>query len=99
MRSFAPDENGVTITDEFDGVSEFTERLVSHSQPKIEDGKITVDGVTITFDKYIASARVEVETHALKLDINGEIIEGMPTYLISIDVREPKDKFTFRIDA
>lgn len=99
VRSFAPDENGVTITDEFDGVSEFTERLVSHSQPKIEDGKITVDGVTITFDKYIASARVEVETHALKLDINGEIIEGMPTYLISIDVREPKDKFTFRIDA
>ena len=99
VRSLAPDENGVTITDEFDGVSEFTERLVSHSQPKIEDGKITVDGVTITFDKYIASARVEVETHALKLDINGEIIEGMPTYLISIDVREPKDKFTFRIDA
>ena len=99
VRSFAPDENGVTITDEFDGVYEFTERLVSHSQPKIEDGKITVDGVTITFDKYIASARVEVETHALKLDINGEIIEGMPTYLISIDVREPKDKFTFRIDA
>lgn len=99
VRSLAPDENGVTITDEFDGVSEFTERLVSHTQPKIEDGKITVDGVSITFDKYIASARVEVETHALKLDINGEIIEGIPTYLISIDVREPKDKFTFRIDA
>ncbi|MBO5091106.1 MAG: heparinase II/III family protein [Clostridia bacterium] len=99
VRSFAPDENGVTITDEFDGVHEFTERLVSHSQPKIEDGKITVDGVTITFDKYIASARVEVETHALQLDINGEITEGIPTYLISIDVREPKDKFTFRIDA
>ena len=99
VRSFAPDENGVTITDEFDGVSEFTERLVSHSQPKIEDGKITVDGVSITFDKSLASARVEVETHALKLDINGEITEGIPTYLISIDVREPKDKFTFRIDA
>ena len=99
VRSFAPDENGVTITDEFDGVSEFTERLVSHSEPKIEDGKITVEGVTITFDKYIASARVEVETHALQLDINGEITEGIPTYLISIDVREPKDKFTFRIDA
>ena len=99
VRSFAPDENGVTITDEFDGVSEFTERLVSHSEPKIEDGKITVDDVTITFDKSLASARVEVETHALELDVNGEISKGMPTYLISIDVREPKDKFTFRIDA
>ncbi|MBQ8546149.1 MAG: heparinase II/III family protein [Clostridia bacterium] len=99
VRYITPDENGVTITDKFDGVTEFTERLVSHFEPVIEDGKITVEGVTITFDKELAKAKCEVETHALELDVNGEITKGIPTYLISIDVNEPKDKFTFRIDA
>ena len=99
LRTFKPDENGVTVTDEFIGAKAFTERLVTPFEPTIEDGKITVEGVTITFDKSLAGARVETETHALELDVNGEIKKGQTMYLISIDVNEPKDKFTFRIDA
>lgn len=99
VRNFTPDENGVTITDEFEGAKEFTERLVTLTEPTIEDGKITVDGVTITYDSSLAKARYETEIHALELDINGEITKGQTVYLISIDVNEPKDKFTFRIDA
>ena len=99
VRSYMPDENGVTVTDEFIGAKEFTERLVTLVEPTIENGKITVDGVTVTFDKNQARARYETETHALELDINGEITKGQTVYLISIDVNEPKDKFTFRIDA
>ena len=99
VRSYMPDENGVTVTDEFIGAKEFTERLVTLVEPTIDDGKFTVDGVTVTFDKNQAKARYETETHALELDINGEITKGQTVYLISIDVNEPKDKFTFRIDA
>ena len=99
LRTFKADENGVTVTDEFEGAKEFTERLVTPFEPKIEDGKITVEGVTITFDKDLANARVKTETHALELDVNGNIKKGQEMYLISIDVKEPKDKFTFRIDA
>ena len=99
VRNFTPDENGVTITDEFEGAKEFTERLVTLTEPTIEDGKITVDGVTITYDSTLAKARYETEIHAIELDINGEITKGQTVYLISIDVNEPKDKFTFRIDA
>ena len=47
----------------------------------------------------LAKASVTTETHALELDINGETIKGQTMYLINIDVNEPKDKFTFRIDA
>ena len=99
VRTFKPDENGVTITDEFEGANEFTERLVTPFEPVIGNGTITVEGVTISFDKNLASARCETEVHATELDINGEIKKGQPIYLISIDVREPKDKFSFRIDA
>ena len=50
LRTFKGDENGVTVTDEFIGAKQFTERLVTPFEPTIEDGKITVEGVTITFD-------------------------------------------------
>ena len=99
LRTFKGDENGVTVTDEFIGAKQFTERLVTPFEPTIEDGKITVEGVTITFDGSLAKARYETEIHALELDVNGEIKRGQTMYLISIDVNEPKDKFTFRIDA
>ncbi len=99
VRNFKPDDNGVTITDEFEGAKEFTERLVTLSEPTIEDGKITIDDVTVTFDKSLAKARYETEIHALELDINGEITKGQTVYLISIDVNEPKDSFEFRINA
>jgi hypothetical protein len=55
VRAFSLTEDGVTLTDSFEysGKETITERFVSFAEPIISDGKITVDGGVVTFDKLL----------------------------------------------
>lgn len=101
VRTYSSDENGVTITDKFSisGKASFVERLVCFDEPQIEDGKITVDSVTVTFDSSLGSASYTKELHTLETDENGNTKRGQTVYLIDIEAKEPNGSFSFRINA
>lgn len=66
IRSFAFSDDAVILEDIFDyqGEGEIVERFVSLAEPKLEeDGKITVDGVTLTYDVNTCKPTVSTELH------------------------------------
>ena len=99
-RNYSFSDTGVGICDKFDieGDCTFTERFVSYVEPKISGGVIDYGKAKIKFDEKLASARVEKDIHALELNIDGSLKKGVDVYLASIDVKEPKDKFSFTIE-
>ncbi|MBO5262568.1 MAG: heparinase II/III family protein [Clostridia bacterium] len=100
VRNYSFSDTGVSVCDNFDieGECTFTERIVSYIEPKINGGTIDYGKVTVNFDPELASARVEKDIHAKELEIDGSLKKGVDIYLISIDVKEPKDKFEFTIN-
>ncbi len=101
VRQIAPKESSIIIKDSFeiDGKATFTERLVSYAEPKINDGEIIIDNLSVTFDKSLANARYEKDIHVVALDEDGSIKESKDVYLISIDVNEPNGYFEFKINC
>lgn len=66
IRSFSFSDNAVILTDKFDyqGDGAIVERFVSLAEPKLEaDGRVTVDGVTMTYDpeKYTLEFNTELQ--------------------------------------
>ena len=101
-RTFECSENKVKITDSFKiegNKISFKERLVSFYEPSISDGEVSINGIKVLFDKKSAKASFKEDIHALELDMDGNIKRGMPIYLIDIDVINPKDQFSFEIEA
>ena len=102
VRSCKTSDKYVEITDEFiiEGEGTFTERLISVVKPEITDGKITIDGVTVTFDASKATCDYIVDTHTIEVDVNGNTTKGSDVYCININVKDIKDgKFTFTVEA
>ncbi|MBO5313045.1 MAG: heparinase II/III family protein [Clostridia bacterium] len=101
VRSFYFTDTSVTVCDSFkiEGECSFTERIVSYVKPTIGDGEISYGKATVKFDSSLATARVERDVHALELNTDGSLKKGLDVYLISIDVKEPKDSFTFTIEV
>ena len=101
VRNYSFSDTGVTVSDNFEieGNATFTERIVSYVEPKIDGGTVDYGKLTVNFDPSKATARCEKDVHALELNIDGTLKRSVDIYLLSIDVNEPKDKFTFRIDA
>jgi hypothetical protein len=99
IRSYTPSEDKIIVTDSFEGVTSLVERLVSYKEPIIENGKITIGKAVITFDSYLATASYEKDIHAKELTPDGEIKVGEDIYLTSIEVKNPKDSFTFTIEV
>lgn len=99
VRAYTPDENGVSITDSFDGVDTFVERLVSYIKPVIKSGEVILDGVRISYDSSLADADYETEIRAITLDTNGNIEKGQEVYCINLKVKNPKDEFSFRVEV
>ncbi|MBP3495071.1 MAG: heparinase II/III family protein [Clostridia bacterium] len=100
-REYAPDENGVTITDKFeiDGNATFTERLVSYIEPKIEGDTIKIGKAIIKFNGALAKASYSKDVHATELDQDGNMKKGVDIYLTDINVNEPKNEFSFRVEV
>ena len=99
VRQYAPCENKIVITDSYEGVTSLVERLISYKEPVIENGKITIGKAVITFDSYLATASYEKDIHAKELTPDGEIKVGEDIYLTSIEVKNPKNSFTFTIEV
>ena len=102
VRTCKPCDKSVEITDEFviEGDGTFTERLISVVKPEISEGKISVDGVTVTFDASKADCDYIVDTHTLEVDVNGNTTKGSDVYCININIKDIKDgKFTFTVEA
>ncbi|MBQ7760973.1 MAG: heparinase II/III family protein [Clostridia bacterium] len=99
VRQYAPYESKIVVTDSFEGVSTLVERLVSYKEPVIEEGKITIGKAVITFDPALACASYEKDVHARELTPEGDIKVGEDVYLSSIEVKNPKESFTFTIEV
>lgn len=101
VRNYSFTESTITVCDNFkiDGECSFTERIVSYVEPVIKDGEICYGKATVKFDPTKASARCEKDTHALELELDGEIKCGVDVYLVSIDVKDPSDSFEFTIEV
>ena len=99
VRSYKPFERGVYVTDEFAGVDTFTERFVSFDKPTIASGEIVVGGLKISFDENLANAEYIIEKNATKLNADGSMAESRDLYCININVKEPKDSFSFTIEV
>ena len=101
VRDYSFDEKSITVLDKFEieDSASFTERLVSYIEPTISDGCIDYGKVRVVFDGAIAAARVEKDTHAIELNQDGSIKKGVDVCLISIDVKEPKNSFSFTIEV
>ena len=50
IRTAELEENKVTVTDEFSGIYEIKERFVTEEKPIISDGRIILDGATVSYD-------------------------------------------------
>ncbi|MBQ7353651.1 MAG: heparinase II/III family protein [Clostridia bacterium] len=99
-RHYKSDENGITITDEFEGVSSFEERLVSYDEPKIVDGVTVIDSVSVIFDNSKASLEVSTDYHTVSINDDGTPKETRLVYYLTIKVNEPSDNsFSFRIEC
>ena len=101
VREYSFSDTGVRVCDNFDldGECSFTERLVSYVEPRIDGGVIDYGKAIVKFNPELASARVEKDVHAIELDTDGNLKRGVDVYLISIDVKNPKDSFDFFIEA
>ena len=101
VRNYSFSDTGVTVCDNFEieGNPTFTERIVSYKEPTITDGVIDYGKVKVAFDKNLASASYSKEVHATVLNTDGTLKNGVDVYLVSIDVKEPKDSFTFEIEV
>ncbi|MBQ8146572.1 MAG: heparinase II/III family protein [Clostridia bacterium] len=101
VRDYSFTESSVTVSDKFqiEGEAAFTERLVSYTEPNISDGVIDYGSVRVVFDSALAKTRVEKDIHAVELTPEGEIKKGTDIYLVSIDVKEPKNSFSFTIEV
>ncbi len=99
VRSYTPDENGVSIVDEFSPVNSFVERLVTYKKPIIKEGEIIIDDVRILFDSASAYADYEVEVRAITLDTEGNIATGQDVYCINLNVKLPSNRFEFRVEV
>ncbi len=101
VREYSFSDTGVKICDNFevDGKCTFTERIVSYFQPTISEGTVDYGKAVVKFDPSLASARVEKDVHAKELDTEGNLKNGIDVYLVSIDVKDPKNKFEFFIET
>lgn len=101
VRSYSFSDTGVAVYDNFEieGKCTFTERIVSYIEPKIKDGIIDYGKVAIKFDSSLASASVSRDIHALELNTDGSLKRGADIYLVSIDVKAPRDSFSFEINV
>ena len=99
VRDYSFSDTGVRVCDNFEieGKASFTERLVSYIEPKIGSGIVDYGKVKVKFDPALALASCERDTHAIELETDGSLKTGVDVYLVSIDVREPKNSFTFDI--
>lgn len=100
VREFSFTDSTVTVRDMFDieGKATFTQRLVSFVEPVIEGGVISYGKVKVKFDSSLAIASYEKDTHVTELNEDGEMKKGTCVYLVSIDVKEPKNEFSFTIE-
>ncbi len=99
VRKYKPYENGVLITDQFDVVESFTERLVSYDKPEISNGEISIDNVRISFDPSLADADYIIEKNARSLNTDGSMAETRDIYCININVKAPVDSFSFKVEV
>ena len=101
IREYSFSDTGVRVCDNFDieGECTFTERLVSYVEPKIDGGVIDYGKAIVKFNPELASARVEKDIHSIELDTDGNLKRGIDVYLVSIDVKNPKDSFDFFIET
>ena len=88
-RSFRIEENGISMTDEFDYVGEdpITERFVTLHEPTVRDGAVLMADAVMTFDPSVASPTISTET----------LTNGTLCYLI--DFRLPKSIQSFTISV
>lgn len=90
-RSVELKENGLAVTDEFSGIFEIKERLITKEKPVISDGKIILDGAALSYDsdwKLVCSDKV-IKTHEGN-DLTVFILDFMP--------KTKTEKFTLNID-
>lgn len=101
VRDYSFSENTVTVCDNFEieGESTFTERLVSYVEPTLSDGEISYGKVIVKFDKNLADAKISKDIHVTDLNIDGSTKSGIDIYLIDINVKEPKNSFSFTIEV
>ena len=99
VRNYKPFEKGVYVTDEFAGVDTFTERFVSFEKPEISDGEILVGELRISFDSNLANADYIIEKNATRLNFDGSMAETRDVYCMNINVKNPKDSFSFTIEV
>lgn len=93
LRSFELSDDAVRLTDRWDSsVTSMTERFVSMIEPTVIDGMITLDRVTIVFDKEKYSPRVS--TH---IDPgHGSTVRTI--YCIDFDANADDREFTVRFE-
>lgn len=101
VRNYSFSDTGVTVCDNFaiEGEASFTERLVSYIEPKIDGGVVDYGKLKIKFDPSLATASYEKDVHAQDLNIDGSLKKSVDIYLLNIEVKEPKDSFTFYIEV
>lgn len=97
-RSFACDDNGVTLTDVFsftETPKSLVERFVSLMKPELGDGAVTLGNVKLSYDKTAFTAHVSTE------DYNGALGKKQTAYLIDLfPVALAKDAaYTFRFSV
>ena len=93
-------EDGVIITDRFtlDKGCTFTERLVTFIKPKISDGTVMLDGVSIKFDKSLAKASYKTDKHVTSCNPDGSVRKFTEVYLIDLDLTSVEGgEFSFEI--
>ena len=91
IRNIKLTENGVTVSDEFEGISEIKERFVTEVKPVISENKLIIGNAGICFDKgwkpqYSSKT---IKAHNGKTDRTVYILDFVPT--------AKTDKFTLDI--
>ncbi|MBO5287044.1 MAG: heparinase II/III family protein [Clostridia bacterium] len=101
VREFSFTDRSITVTDKFtiEGEATFTERLVSFVKPVIGDGEISYGKARVKLDKRLATVSLSTDTHVTSLNTDGSVKDGITVYLIDINVKDPKDSFSFTIEV
>ena len=91
VRKIELKENAVVLTDEFSGISDIKERFITEEKPIISDGKLILDGVTISYGnfKLCPSERV-IKEH------NG--IDDRRVFILDFIPKTKTDKFILYIN-
>lgn len=88
-RQFSFSEDSVTVNDRFGytGQGDIVERIVTLYQPKVGEGKVSVEDVEITFDPSVCTVAISDEMSE----------RGYPFYFIDFKLNEGVREFTCKI--